>query len=215
MATRGATSVVAADFNGDGEKDLAFANNMDGIDGGLLDSWIYYGNQKGEFTPARRAAIPTHGPNAYAAADLDRDGLVDLIIPSSNTVVFWGAKTGYSAAKQSVISGRSAFSARVADFNRDGYLDVATSEWSPGSDEVGLYWGGPSGFSAENRFVFRIPGVRLNTVADLNRDGWPDADLLDHQQPRGHLLERSQRIRQRAQDRVAGVRLQFRWKWRT
>jgi hypothetical protein len=166
--------VAAGDLDGDGEADLVFANKQDGTAGEPVDSLIYWGDARGRFTPERRQALATTGPNSYAAADLDNDGHVDLFIPERTSNVYWGGRGGYSSARRSVISSRESFSARPADFNRDGYLDLALSEWEPGGEEAGLYYGGPGGFSAANRFVFRIASVRAHAVGDLDGNGWLD-----------------------------------------
>ena len=174
LPTLGAAGVAAGDLDGDGRLDLAFANKQDGTAGGPVDSWIYWGDPKGSFSPMRRQALPTHGPNAYAAADFDNDGWVDLYVPESDSALYRGGPDGYSAARRAVISSRTAFSGRPADFNRDGYLDLALSEWTPGEAEAGLYYGGPSGFSAANRFAFKIGSIRAHAAADLDRNGWMD-----------------------------------------
>jgi hypothetical protein len=174
LPTHGATGVAAGDLDGDGRLDLVFANKADGTAGEPVESWIYWGNSKGEFTPERRQALPTSGPNSYAAADLDNDGFVDLFMPERESAIYWGGKGGYAKTRRTVVSSRGAFSGRAADFNRDGYLDLALSEWTPGGDETGLYSGGPGGFSPANRFAFKIGSVRAHAVADLDRDGWLD-----------------------------------------
>ncbi len=178
LPTWGAGGIGVADLNGDGEKDLVFINKQDGTEvgpaGEMVDSWTYWGDERGEFRSGRRQALLTRGPNAYSAADINNDGYVDLYFPGRESIVYWGSGDGYSLTNKTVLSFRNAFSGRVADFNRDGYLDLALSEWTPGGDETSLYWGSPSGFSAANRFVFRIKSIRFHTIADLDRNGWPD-----------------------------------------
>ena len=175
LATHGATGVVTADFNRDGEPDLAFINRVDGTDRAPLDSWVYWGNLKGEYSAARRQALPAHDVNAYAAADLNADGFPDLYFPGAPQLIYWGTAQGrFDMNRRSVLSKNNSFSAQIADFNRDGYLDIATSQWSPAKDEVSLYWGSANGFSDERRFLFRIGELRFHATADLNNDGWLD-----------------------------------------
>lgn len=175
LPTHGATGVVAADFNRDGEPDLAFINKIDGIDRDPLDSWIYWGNPKGEYSRARRQAVPAHNVNAYSAADLNADGFPDLYFPGSPQLIYWGAtKGGFDTKRRTVLSNDNSFSAQIADFNRDGYLDIATSQWAPTKEEVSLFWGGANGFSDDRRFLFRLDELRFHAVADLNNDQWLD-----------------------------------------
>ena len=77
-------------------------------------------------------------------------------MPESESTIYWGSQQGYAPIRKSVIGGKQAMSGQAADFNRDGYLDLALSEWAAGEEGAGLYWGGPTGFSASNRFLFKI-----------------------------------------------------------
>ena len=175
LPTLGATGVVATDFDRDGEPDLAFINRVDGLDRDPLDSWIYWGNPKGEYSATRRQALPAHDVNAYSAADINADGFPDLYFPGSPQLIYWGsAKVGFDPKRHTVLSKNNAFSAQIADFNRDGFLDIATSQWSPAKDEVSLYWGSANGFSDNRRSLFRIGELRFHAVADLNNDQWLD-----------------------------------------
>ena len=174
LPTHGASGIAVGDLDRDGKPDLVFANKEDGTAGSPTDTYIYWGDARGQFDPSRRQSLPTRGPNAYAAADLNADGFPDLYMPESESTIYWGSQDGYAPIRKSVIGGKQAMSGQAADFNRDGYLDLALSEWVAGEEGAGLYWGGPTGFSASNRFVFKIGSIRFHAIADLNRDGWPD-----------------------------------------
>ena len=71
-----ASTVVAGDFDGDGHIDLAFA------DGTQL--YLFLGTGAGRFQPARAmlAAGNDTQPSQLAAADLDGDGVTDLLVGS-------------------------------------------------------------------------------------------------------------------------------------
>ncbi len=181
LPTHGASGLAVADLDGDGKPDIVFGALYSGVVAGTSnDGYLYWGNEKGEYSANRRQAIPVN-VDSYAAADINADGYVDLYIPNWNPVdgimgpvIYWGGPKGFSRDRRSPISDRYSFYSRFADFNRDGYVDLITSEWFPGSTTTSLYWGGPSGFSASNRFVFKISGTRVLTVGDLNNDGWLD-----------------------------------------
>ena len=178
LPTIGAAHVMIADLDRQSGPELIFSQQNDGTAQDELESWIYWGGEDHEYRQDRRTSVASEGSYHYVAADLDHDDHVDLCLPGHRTFLYPGNGTGtFRESTRSVVSSRNAFSACAADFNRDGYLDLAVSEWSPGLDDMSLYYGGPGGFSAASRFIFRIPGShRLNwpSVADLNRDGWPD-----------------------------------------
>lgn len=174
LASSGATGLAAADFDRDGKVDLVIVNKMDGIDGGPLDSLVYLSDSSGRFSSDRVLRLPASNVNSYAIADLNADGLGDLYFPGNTPTIYWNSPEGLSASRKTVVSSRHNFSGRIADFDRDGYLDISTAEWNPGEDRLNLYYGGPSGFSASNRHEFRVPGVRFHAAADLNQDGWLD-----------------------------------------
>ncbi|HEV2401334.1 MAG TPA: FG-GAP-like repeat-containing protein [Candidatus Sulfotelmatobacter sp.] len=68
-------AIIAADFNNDGNLDLAVANGDDATLTLLL------GNGDGTFTPASGSPFPVgHSPVALAAADFNSDGKLDLAV---------------------------------------------------------------------------------------------------------------------------------------
>ncbi len=167
LPTWGATGVLAADLNRDGEKDVVFFNKRDGV--APTPAYIYWGDESGHFDPQRRKELP-RGGGSYTASDLDQDGHVDLFLPA---VLYWGGPQGYSTRNETILSANGR-AARAADLNRDGYLDLALAEWSPGSQNTHVYWGGPGGFTNSNRSALPATDLRDLTLADLDRNGWVD-----------------------------------------
>jgi hypothetical protein len=78
--TGGDTAVVPADFNGDGETDLAVVDPA--------ENQVVVELSAGDGTFAQVATVPVPSPVAVAAVDLNGDGLTDLAVLSSNGSVY-------------------------------------------------------------------------------------------------------------------------------
>ena len=176
LPTLQASGVQAADLDGDGHRDLVLVNGGDSSS--PIPAYIYWGDLRRGFTADRRQVLPSGG-SFYAAADVNRDGHQDLIFASihdhqNGPGIYWGGPQGFSADNRSLLDDQVGFSARAADFNRDGYLDISLGQWRPGEQATSLYCGGPTGFSRDDRFVFRVGGVRGQALGDFDQDGWLD-----------------------------------------
>lgn len=179
LPTSGAHGVVVADLNADDREDIVFVNKIEGVSypggttasiatPGPTTSWIYWGDDEGRFDPERRQGLPTtRGTGGYSSADLDVDGHVDIVFADMyrGTTVFWSGPDGLSGNNRTFLPDSDARNSRVADFNRDGYLDLLLSSV--------VAYGQKSGYSKVNRFVFE-PYTKYPTLADLDRDGWLD-----------------------------------------
>src|SRR5262249_47424787 len=121
----GLTALTTADFNADGKPDLAGV----GTGGGM----VLLGNGDGSFQA--RTFVAGQNPQSVFAADLDHDGVTDLVVTTSSadTVsVLLGDGTGGFAAKPEVATGSRPMSAAVADIDGDGNADiVVTNRGSP------------------------------------------------------------------------------------
>jgi hypothetical protein len=176
LPTLGAADVEVGDLDNDGHPDILFVNSLDGTAGGPTSTYVYWGSTKGTYSPSARLTLPM-STEAYTAADLNNDGYADLIFATRGGVqILWGSAAGYSLRNSATLPGHYGFNVSVADFNRDGYLDICVSDWTGSADQdrVVVYWGGPSGFSADNRWSAPFPGIRGLVIADLDGNGYPD-----------------------------------------
>ena len=124
---------TAADFDGDCKLDLAVANYGDGTVS------ILRGNGDGTFQPRVDYPIDLYGPWNITTADLNADGHLDLVVNTrhvysgTTTSVLlgngdgnFGSSMNYDyEASPATIEGLA-----VADFNRDGRLDVSLSQFA-------------------------------------------------------------------------------------
>jgi FG-GAP-like repeat/Abnormal spindle-like microcephaly-assoc'd, ASPM-SPD-2-Hydin len=120
----GASSVVAADFNQDGIIDLAV-----GLFGGSDGVQVFLGKGDGTFKPGVEYA-PGTGPGALAAADINHDGIPDIVIANGtgdSVIVLLGNGDGTFQAPVTYAIPSAPVSVVLGDFNNDGNLDIATA----------------------------------------------------------------------------------------
>jgi hypothetical protein len=90
---------------------------------------VMLGNGDGSFQAPVRYADP-NGPFGLAVADVNGDGLPDVVTANSTggtATVLLGKGDGSFEAPQAYASGTGPFSVAVADFNGDGLPDVVTT----------------------------------------------------------------------------------------
>ncbi len=155
-----------ADLDNDGSFDIATARDR-------IESQIFLNDGEGGFRDAGPYGVA--GPaRSVAAADLDRDGHMDLIVSQRSGVnyVVYGSASGFG---DPVFFGPSAQTVRVAvgDLNDDGRLDAAFATL----DEGGSFIAFNDGEGRLDKFMTvgadLAPSVDV-AVADLNNDGFDD-----------------------------------------
>ena len=168
----GPASVAVADLNHDGIPDLVTANQK------FADVSVLVGRGDGTFAPQQRFAVGVDVvPNFVAVADLNRDGIPDLVTANQNSAdvtVLLGRGDGTFAAAQRFTIGVGVVPnfVAVADVNHDGIPDLVTT--NAGSNEVSVLVGrGDGTFAAAQRFTVGA-GPASVAVADVNHDGIPD-----------------------------------------
>jgi hypothetical protein len=116
-------------------------------------------------------------PGFVAVGDVNRDGKPDVVTGNYSTSpgigVLLGNGSGGLGASTALSQSRYGGKIALADFNRDGILDIAALDVSVGSERIATFLGvGDGTFGARTDFVM-LPGFDFE-IGDMNRDGIPD-----------------------------------------
>jgi hypothetical protein len=170
LPTESATSIVAADFDGDGALDLFVPHR----DGG--QSIVLWNDGKGHFPTSTKVGPPNAWFRMGAAGDLDGDGRLDLAViderlKSSFIIMNRGARR-FGDPVRLPGAERPPYCVAITDLNRDQKPDIIVGYVEqPGS----IYFNDGQGRTfREVRWNDGKGTVYGMAFADFDRDGWPD-----------------------------------------
>jgi hypothetical protein len=174
------TAVAIGDFNGDGISDLAITNQT-----GTPSVSILLGNSDGTFQPAVSYAAGNQ-PDALAVGDFNGDGFADLAVTNysytgagNSLNILLGKGDGTFQSPVSYPVSDSQTSVAVGDFNGDGRIDLASTNYN--CKTVSIFLGqaaSPCDFKAN--WTTTVADVQLiidealgmsSALNDLNGDG--------------------------------------------
>jgi hypothetical protein len=154
----GPRDIAVADFDGDGEMDLAFSM----YESNLIEVWK--GDGKGNFSPWRRSQAMGRIPYHLKAADLDGDGRPDIVVGnrsvSDNVVLLKNGLDRFTNAGSfrldtPKIGETTADEIRdvfLADLDHDKKLDLIAAARASGKV---VFWKGTGDLSYNEAFVDR------------------------------------------------------------
>ncbi len=192
LPTQRAHGIACGDFDRDGYLDLALAGFTN------EELLVFRGGPNGFDTAnPRRIRLESGGrvyrqPRFICAADWNHDGWLDLFVPmidSDRSLLLWGGPDGWSMDRVQELGVRHACSARAADLDGDGYLDLivgghAASPAGPHDSFLYIYWNGPDGLREDRRSVLPAEAVNSLSIADFNNDGSLDIFIGSYQDGR-------------------------------
>jgi len=160
--------VIAADFDADGDADLATANWDD------ASITVLYNGGRGTFSSRATLRVP-EGPMALAASDLNADDRRDLVVANSidGTVsVLLADREGGFLARSDYAVGLEPVSVQVLDFDADGDNDVLVGNRASRDVSV-LTNDGEGQLVLTQRINVNLPIADMY-FADLTRDIYSD-----------------------------------------
>jgi parallel beta-helix repeat protein len=165
----GPFAITSADFSGDGKPDLAVTNN------GSTSMSVFINSGTGTF--AAKVDSTTGGnPQGITSGDFNKDGKPDLAVSSvsaSNVSIFLNSGSGIfpGTASSTATAGTSATGVITADFNGDGYPDLATANLVATISVIPNNGNGTFGTKVD--YATTNTSKEL-TSGDFNSDGFPD-----------------------------------------
>ena len=181
LSTSGAYASCVGDLDADGYTDVVYASNYNGSTYSM-SSLVFWGSSSG-WSDSDKTSLPTTGAVRCDIADFDADGDDDLFFLSHydgdyivSSRVYWNTSGAFSTSDYDDLPVNGGWGHHIADFNDDGYPDLAIGSYHDGDYTTTsyVYYGSASGFSTTSRTALSTYGAYLLDADDLNGDGYLD-----------------------------------------
>ncbi|WP_324673680.1 FG-GAP-like repeat-containing protein [Hymenobacter sp. GOD-10R] len=169
-------ALALGDVDGDGDLDLLAANYTSATSSTGSTVSIRLNNGSGLFSGGSEVAVGSR-PTALALGDLDNDGDLDLVVPSSNSFsvgVRFNNGGGTFSGTQTVNVANNPEAVALGDVDGDGDLDLLTG--NTGTNSVSVRLNDGSGAFSGTQNVTVADGPRSLNLADVDGDG--DLDFV-------------------------------------
>ena len=173
--------MAIADFNKDGNPDLAFANHTKKY------LTVLAGGGTGKFEPIKRSPFRadvfphTHG---VATGDFNKDGNLDLVTDSWGNdrveILFGNNQHGFNTPGKFINVGKHPYQRiRTADLDKDGNMDIVTTNLD-GNNATVLLGDGKGDFHEAAGSPFACGDSPFGVaIGDINGDGNPDLAIVN------------------------------------
>jgi len=163
--------LIVAELNGDGVPDV-ITGDTGAADRGVS---IRLGNPDGTLGPRADIDVPFNA-RPMVFADINLDGVGDLLIDDMDTVFIKLGNPGQPVHAALAKGGQGPYKVAVADLDRDGNPDVTAAEWPTG----GFCWYMGNGDGSLDDGVCTSTSENHVAISDLDGDGIADVVIGGH-----------------------------------
>src|SRR6187455_548765 len=167
-------TAALADLDGDGDLDVITSNDTPD------DKLVYLNDGKGRFSIAGTWGAGAWSTRNAAVVDLNGDGRPDVVAANrpGPSYVCLNEGGGRFASGCIPIPAESATSIVPADFDKDGFVDLAVPSRDGGQSRI-YFNDGKAGFARTAPFGPPNAAARVGAAADFDGDGWIDLAMGD------------------------------------
>ena len=204
------------DLNNDGFMDILLGQDHDVLEN--PDALIYWGRKQGpesilpdlpSLQPRERllrqirsrekgvTRLPSEGGGQSLVVDLNQDNYPEIVFcnfihnysENMEAFIYWGSIDGYHPENRTELPTILAGGVAAADFNGDGFVDLAFSNHGiEGGERFGfdknlesyIYWNGPQGFHVSRRSIVETISATDCASGDVDADGYADLVVVNN-----------------------------------
>lgn len=159
--------IATGNFNNDDYLDIVAVN------ANTHDLTVLPGNGDGTFK-AGVVSLAGYSPHSVIACNLNGDNLDDIVISGSGGTYAYVSTGNYNFSE--LIPCGSGYASAVGDFDNDGDIDVATTDWN--QDKMFIYLNNGLGIFIEAQSISTSDYPHTIIAADVNNDGKQDLAVV-------------------------------------